>query len=60
MRVPPQFAMFPALNATLNGASAVLLLTGRSLIKRRRMAAHRTVMLTALVTSTLFLISYLY
>jgi putative membrane protein len=60
MQVPPQFAMFPALNATLNGTSAVLLLTGRSLIKRGRMAAHRAVMLTALVTSTLFLISYLY
>jgi uncharacterized membrane protein YozB (DUF420 family) len=60
MQVPAQFAMFPVLNATLNGTSAVLLLTGRGLIKRGRMAAHRAVMLSALVTSTLFLISYLY
>lgn len=52
--------MFPAINATLNGTSAVLLLTGRSLIRRGRMAAHRAVMLTALATSTLFLVSYLY
>lgn len=52
--------MFPAINATLNGTSAVLLLAGRSLIRRGRMAAHRAVMLTALATSTLFLVSYLY
>jgi uncharacterized membrane protein YozB (DUF420 family) len=60
MQVPPQFAVFPVINATLNGTSAVLLLTGHSLIKKGRMAAHRAVMLTALVTSTLFLASYLY
>jgi putative membrane protein len=60
MQIPEQYAIFPALNASLNGASAVLLLVGRNFIKRGRMAAHRAVMLTALVTSTLFLISYLY
>jgi uncharacterized membrane protein YozB (DUF420 family) len=60
MQVPEQYAIFPAINATLNGTSAVLLLTGHMLIKRGRMAAHRAVMLTALGTSTLFLISYLY
>ena len=60
IQVPPQFAIFPAINATLNGASAVLLLTGRSLIKHGRMAAHRAVMLSAFATSILFLISYLY
>jgi uncharacterized membrane protein YozB (DUF420 family) len=60
MQVPQQYAIFPAINATLNGMSAILLLTGHSLIKRGRMAAHRAVMLTALATSTLFLISYLY
>ena len=51
---------FPALNATLNGASAVLLLIGRGLILRGRMAAHRAVMITALASSSLFLGSYLY
>ena len=38
----------------------MLLLVGRSYIKRGRMAAHRAVMITALVSSALFLTSYLY
>jgi uncharacterized membrane protein YozB (DUF420 family) len=58
--VPAQYAMFPAINATLNGTSAVLLLVGRGFIIRGRMAAHRAVMITALISSSLFLISYLY
>jgi uncharacterized membrane protein YozB (DUF420 family) len=60
IQVPAEYAIFPVINATLNGTSAVLLLVGRGLIKRGRMAAHRAVMLTAMVTSSLFLISYLY
>ncbi len=60
LQVPAQYAAFPAINATLNGTSAVLLLVGRGLIQRGRMAAHRTVMITALISSSLFLISYLY
>jgi uncharacterized membrane protein YozB (DUF420 family) len=60
MLIPEQFAIFPPINAVLNGSSAVLLLTGRWLISQRRIAAHRLVMITALCTSTLFLISYLY
>jgi uncharacterized membrane protein YozB (DUF420 family) len=60
MPVPEQYAIFPVINATLNGTSTVLLLTGRWLISRRRIAQHRLVMLTAFVTSTLFLISYVY
>ena len=59
-QVPPQYAMFPAIDASLNGASAVLLLVGRGLIKRGQMAAHRAVMLTALASSTIFLACYLY
>jgi len=54
------YSIFPKINATLNGSSAVLLVTGRALIARGKMAAHRAVMLTALVTSSLFLGSYLY
>ena len=57
---PSQYAIFPVINATLNGTSAVLLLVGHSFIKRGRMAAHRAVMISAVVTSSLFLISYLY
>jgi len=60
MQIPPQYAAFPAIDATLNGTSAALLLIGRGLIKRGQMAAHRTVMITALVSSSLFLVCYLY
>jgi len=54
------YSFLPALNATLNGASAVLILIGRSLIRRGRIAAHRAFMIGAVVTSALFLASYLY
>jgi uncharacterized membrane protein YozB (DUF420 family) len=54
------YSIFPKINATLNGCSAVLLVTGRALIARRKVAAHRAVMLTAFATSTLFLLSYSY
>jgi len=54
------YSIFPKINATLNGCSAVLLVTGRVLIARGQRASHRAVMLTALGTSTLFLVSYVY
>src|SRR5579863_5806187 len=60
MQVPAQFAVYPVIDASLNGTSAVLLVIGRGFIKRGRMAAHRAVMITALVSSSLFLASYLY
>jgi uncharacterized membrane protein YozB (DUF420 family) len=60
MQVPAQYAVFPVMDASLNGTSAVLLVVGRSLIKRGQMAAHRAVMIAALVSSSLFLTSYLY
>jgi uncharacterized membrane protein YozB (DUF420 family) len=59
-QVPAQYAMYPVINATLNGTSAVLLLAGRWQIKRGRTAAHRALMLTAVCTSSVFLASYLY
>jgi uncharacterized membrane protein YozB (DUF420 family) len=59
-QVPAQYAIFPVINATLNGTSAILLVTARRQIKLGRMAAHRALMLTALCTSSLFLASYLY
>jgi putative membrane protein len=49
----------PALNATLNAISTILLVTGYILIRTRRPIAHRNVMIAALVSSTLFLTSYL-
>ena len=60
MQVPAQYAIFPVINATLNGASAVLLVTAHRQIKLGRMAAHRALMLTAVLTSSLFLAFYLY
>lgn len=46
-------------NAWLNLASAVCLLTGYSLIRRKNVRAHRVAMLSALGLSTAFLICYL-
>jgi uncharacterized membrane protein YozB (DUF420 family) len=60
MQIPEQFAIFPALNATLNGTSAVLLVSGRWFIVHRRMAVHRAFMIAALITSSVFLCCYLY
>ena len=48
----------PALNATLNGLSAIFILTGYVLIRRGHRELHKRCMLTALVTSSLFLVSY--
>jgi uncharacterized membrane protein YozB (DUF420 family) len=48
----------PALNATLNAISTVLLLTGYVFIRRGDRRRHKTCMIAALVTSALFLTSY--
>jgi len=48
----------PALNATLNGTAAVLLIIAYILIRQRKIAAHRAVMITAFCVSIAFLISY--
>jgi uncharacterized membrane protein YozB (DUF420 family) len=60
MPIPAEYAIFPVINASLNGASAVLLLIGHWFISKGRVASHRVTMITAVITSTLFLISYLY
>jgi uncharacterized membrane protein YozB (DUF420 family) len=49
----------PALNATLNSCAVVLLLWGYVLIRKRRIRAHRRVMIGAFSVSVAFLISYL-
>jgi len=48
----------PALNATLNATSFVLLTTGWFLIKSGRRQAHKWCMIAALVMSAAFLTSY--
>ena len=50
----------PAINASLNGLSACLLVAGWFCIRSRRIAAHRACMLGAVISSTLFLGCYLY
>jgi putative membrane protein len=49
----------PALNAVLNGTSAVLLALGYLAIRSRRVHVHRACMVAAFTTSVLFLASYL-
>jgi putative membrane protein len=49
----------PELNAALNAISAVLLIAGYRFIRRRNIKAHKRCMVSAFVTSTLFLVSYL-
>jgi uncharacterized membrane protein YozB (DUF420 family) len=49
----------PAVNATLNALSGILLLIGYLLIRRGRIQQHRRVMIAAFVTSSLFLVFYL-
>ena len=49
----------PAVDATLNAASAVFLVCGYYFIRRRNIPAHKRCMLSAFATSTLFLICYL-
>ena len=53
-------ADLPAVNAALNGTTALLLSSGWVMIRRRRIAAHRLCMLSAFGVSMLFLASYLY
>jgi uncharacterized membrane protein YozB (DUF420 family) len=53
-------AVFPVINATLNGTSAVLIAGGRAMIARKRVPAHHALMTSAVGASSLFLISYLY
>jgi uncharacterized membrane protein YozB (DUF420 family) len=49
----------PAVNATLNALSGVLLLVGYVLIRRGQIQQHRRVMISAFITSSLFLVCYL-
>jgi len=53
-------SLFPALNASLNAACAILLVTGYSFIRRRKIAAHKACMASAVACSALFFASYIY
>jgi uncharacterized membrane protein YozB (DUF420 family) len=47
-----------ALNATLNGTSALLLACGYCAIRSRKIQLHKRLMISAFVVSCLFLVSY--
>ncbi len=49
----------PAVNATLNAISGILLLIAYAHIRARRIQQHRRFMIAAFVTSSLFLVCYL-
>jgi uncharacterized membrane protein YozB (DUF420 family) len=49
----------PAVNASLNAVSGVLLVGGYTLMRLRRIDLHRKVMIAAFATSSLFLVCYL-
>lgn len=52
-------ANLPALNAALNSVSAILIVAGFIAIRKKKYIMHMKLMLTAFITSSLFLISYL-
>lgn len=56
MNRPP---LWPSVNALLNASTFVFLVSGYFFIRRKETARHRFCMLSAVVLSTLFLISYL-
>ena len=49
----------PALNASLNGLCAILLSFALYFIRRKNIVAHRRCMIAAVITSAIFLASYL-
>ncbi len=49
----------PKIYSSLNALCAVLLVLGRIAIKRKNVKWHRTYMVMALITSVLFLVSYI-
>ncbi len=51
-------ADLPAVNACLNGLSAICLSAGYYFIRRQNRAAHRTCMIAAFIASALFLACY--
>jgi putative membrane protein len=54
-----QISDFPTIDAILNATSAILLTLGYVFIRRKNVPAHRFCMISAVVTSTLFLVFYL-
>lgn len=56
--IPAYIYKLPALNAIFNGTCSVLLIFSLIAIKKKNIALHRKINLTAFVLSALFLVSY--
>lgn len=54
-----QLSDFPTIDAILNATSAILLTLGYIFIRRKNVGAHKFCMISAVLSSTLFLIFYL-
>ena len=52
-------SLLPHLNALLNSTSAILLISGYRFIRLGRIKAHRNCQIAAVISSTVFLASYL-
>ena len=48
----------PPFNAALNAITGILIVSGFLLIRRKKVALHRACMISAVISSSLFLISY--
>src|SRR6185295_7950723 len=59
LSMPKYISYLPHINATLNATSGLLLLAGFRFIRLGRIQSHRNCQVTAVITSTLFLVSYL-
>src|ERR1700728_5258099 len=57
--VPVWVSWLPALNALLNGTSAVFIVLAYRAIRRRDVVTHSRRILTSLAASALFLVSYI-
>jgi len=59
LELPFNVHLFAQINAAINTAVSFLLLVGLLAVKRGRYALHKKVMMTAMVLSFLFLVSYI-
>jgi putative membrane protein len=57
-QVSTNISVLPAVNALLNGLSSCFLIAGYVAIRKRRVRIHKRFMVAALVSSALFLITY--
>jgi putative membrane protein len=56
---PTRLAFMPAVNASFNGTAAVLLVLAVLAIKKKNIARHQALMLSAFASSAFFLVGYL-